>query len=202
MLKCPKCGAGNLDTAESCSSCGVKFRRMQTIKTHVVLKHPKEMKRRTLNRLVLLPLGVSLAVAVSALLVAVLLFSSWLSPLATVRDADGDGYPDAYDFVPDDPEMWAEGDALIVVMLHSSHTFSTYNYSLYVDGVLQTTGQIAANQTKVENIEVSFAIGKTNQKQVVLGLVATDGSSEQRQLTLENGNGYEADFTIPYSSRR
>ncbi|MDD1757042.1 MAG: zinc ribbon domain-containing protein [Methanomassiliicoccales archaeon] len=201
-MKCPKCGAANPDTAESCGSCGVRFRRMQTIKTHVVLKHPKEMKRRTLNRLVLLPLGVSLSVAIAAILVAVLLFSPWLSPLATVHDGDGDGHPDAYDFRPEDPELWAEGGALVVVMLRSEHTFSKYNYSLLVDGELRASGEIAANQTKVENIEVSFAIGRTSQTQVVLSLVATDGSAEQRQLLLENGNGYQANFTIPYSLRR
>ena len=201
-MKCPKCGAANLDAAESCSSCGVRFRRMKTIKTHVVLKHPKETRRRTLNRLVLLPLGVSLAVAVAAILVAVLLFSPWLSPLATVHDRDGDGHPDAYDFKPDDPELWAEGGALVVVMIHSEHTFSKYNYSLLVDGELRANGEIDANQTKVENIQVGFAIGQSSQTQVVIGLLATDGSAEQRQLVLENGNGYQANFTIPYSPGR
>jgi hypothetical protein len=201
-LKCPKCGAANTDAAESCSSCGVRFRRMQTIKTHVVLNHPKVVKRRTLNRLVLLPLGVSLSVVVAALLVAVLLFSPWLSPLATVHDGDGDSYPDAYDFKPSDPELWAEGGALVVVMVHSDHTFSKYNYSLLIDGELWANGEIAANQTKVENIQVDFAIGRTSQASVVLSLLATDGSAEQRQLTLENGNGYEANFTIPYSPGR
>lgn len=187
-----------MDTAESCSGCGVRFRRMVTVKTHVVLKHPKEMRRKTLTRLVLLPLGVSLSVAVAALLVAVLLFSPWLSPLATVHDGDGDGYPDAYDFEPSDPELWAEGGALIVVMVHSSHPFSQYNYTLLIDGEPCAQGEIAAGQTKVENIEVDFAIGITSQTQVVLGLTATDGSVGQRQLLLENGRGYQANFTIPY----
>jgi hypothetical protein len=33
---------------------------------------------------------------------------------------------------------------------------------------------------------------------VVLGLTATDGSAGQRQLLLENGMGYQANFTIPF----
>jgi hypothetical protein len=198
-VKCPKCGATNVDNADSCGGCGVRFRRMTTIKAHVVLKHPKEVKRLTVSKYVLLPLGVSLSVAVSALLIAVLLFSPWLSPLASVHDADGDGYPDANDFVPDDPELWWEGGALIVVMVHSSHPYSQYNYTLFIDGEARASGELAAGQTKVENIEVQFPIGKASATEVVLGMTATDGSAGQKELLLENGNGYQANFTIPYS---
>jgi hypothetical protein len=172
---------------------------MTTKKTHVVLKRPKEIKRVTMRRYVLLPLGVSLSVAIGALLVAVLLFSPWLSPLASVHDADGDGYPDANDFIPDDPELWWEGGALIVVMMHSSHPYSTYNYTLFIDGEARAMGELAAGQTKVENIEVAFAIGRTSGTEVVLGMSATDGSADLKGLLLENGRGYQANFTIPTS---
>ncbi len=198
-MKCPKCGASNVDTAESCSGCGVRFRRMTTHKTHVVLMRPKETERVKMRKYVLLPLGVSLSVAVGALLVAVLLFSPWLSPLATVHDADGDGYPDANDFVPDDPELWWQGGALVVVMLHSSHPYSAYNYTLFIDGEPRVSGELSAGQTKVENIEVDFAIGRTSATEVVLGMTATDGSAGQVQMPLENGRGYQANFTIPSS---
>lgn len=198
-MKCPKCGANNQDVAESCSSCGVRFRRMTTVKTHVVLKHPQEVRRKTLSKYVLLPLGVSLSVAITALLVGVLLFSPWLSPLASVHDGDGDGHPDAYDFAPGDPELWSEGGALIVVMVHSDHPYSRYNYSLFIDGGLRASGELAAGATQVENIEIGFAIGKTSATQVVLGMTATDGSAGQMELLLENGRGYQANFTIPSS---
>lgn len=198
-MKCPKCGSSNPDAAENCSNCGVRFRRMVTVKRHIVLRNAKLMRRMTLTRLVLIPLGVSVSAAVAALLVAVLFFSPWISPLATVHDADGDGYPDAYDVAPRNPEFWAEGEALIVVMVHSEHTFSKYNYTLLVNGAPRAYGEIAAGQSNVENLEVSFPIGVTDQTQVVLGLTATDGSAAQRQLILENGGGYEANFTIPYT---
>ncbi|MDD1746982.1 MAG: hypothetical protein LUQ16_04390 [Methanomassiliicoccales archaeon] len=198
-MKCPKCGASNPDGAESCQGCGVRFRRMITVKTHVVLKDSKQMKRRSMNRLVLIPLGVSLSVAVGALLVAILLFSPWLSPLASVHDSDGDSYPDAYDFDPSDSELWSEGESLVVVMIHSSHPYTSYNYTLLVNGEACAHGELAAGETKVENIEVSYAIGEISHSQIVLGMTATDGSAEQRDLVLENGMGYQANFTIPFS---
>ena len=198
-MKCPKCGVWNPDSAEACRGCGVRFRRMITVKTHVVLKDSKQMKRRSLNRLILIPLGVSLSIAVGALLVAVLLFSPWLSPLANVHDGDGDGYPDAYDFDPSDSELWSEGGSLVVVMIHSSHPYTSYNYTLLINGEACASGDLAAGQTKVENIEVNYAIGKISHSQIVLGMTATDGSAEQRDLVLENGMGYQANFTIPFS---
>jgi hypothetical protein len=196
-VKCPKCGSNNPDDAEACSNCGIRFKRKVTIKRHVVLKDAKTMKRRKLTRMVLLPMVVSLSVAIGALLVAVMLFSPWVSPLATVHDEDGDGHPDGYDAAPRDPQFWAQGSALVVVTVSSNHTLSSHNYTLYINDVAKASGQVGPGESKVENVQVLFLIGGSNQAQVVLTMTATDGSTGQRQMTLENGMGYGAGFIIP-----
>lgn len=196
-MKCPKCGSSNEDAAEACSNCGVRFRRMVTVKRHIVLNQAKAMKRRTLNRMVLLPLGISVSVAVAALLVAILFFSPWVSPLASVHDADGDGHPDAYDADPRNPEFWAMGSATIVVMVRSEHPYSPHNFTLLVNGAAVRTAEVLAGRTTTVNVDVPFLIGTTSTTQMVLGLMATDGSVAQREMALDNGKVYEANFTIP-----
>jgi len=60
-----------------------------------------------------------------------------------------------------------------VVMIHSSHPYTPYNYTLLINGEACASGDLAAGQTKVENIEVNYAIGKISHSQIVLGMTAT-----------------------------
>lgn len=170
---------------------------MVAVQRHVVLKDVRVMRKRKLTRLVLLPLVVCVTVAVAALMAAVVLFSPWLSPLGSVHDNDGDGWPDDYDVAPDDPLNWASGGALVVVTISSEHTLSGYQYTVRVDGAVMANGDIDPGQTIIENVEVRFLIGRSMEKQVVVTMTCTDGSVGQKELVLYSGRSYGASFFIP-----
>jgi len=104
-MKCPICGTENSETARFCQTCA---RELAPASTQVPVQSaaPISPKRK---RTVILVVGVVAAIVVVLIILAVILNPS-TSPIASIRDSDGDGYADSEDAFPNNPAEWADVD--------------------------------------------------------------------------------------------
>lgn len=165
--------------------------------SHKVLRSDDGGRNAIFRRRVILPLAAILSCSLVVAGVLLVLISPTLSPLASYHDSDGDGHADLYDAAPRNPDLWASVSATIIVSLHSGHSFSDYNYTISVDGSELAQGCIAHGDTVVQNVTAHFLIGRSVMHEATVVVSATDGSIQQKVVSLESGGSYQMQFEIP-----
>lgn len=104
-MKCPNCGAENPETAKFCQMCARELgpAYIQMAGQSAVPIPPKS------KRTIILAVA-AIAVIVVALIILAVVLNPSMSPIASIRDSDGDGYADSKDAFPNDPAEWADSD--------------------------------------------------------------------------------------------
>jgi len=144
-------------------------------------------------------------VAIAIVIVIVIIIAAWLltpslSPLASIHDADGDGHADTNDVAPNDPLLWASGSATVLATVHSTHSLFSVHYILYMDGVEEAQGDLAAGSSITHSIYVSFLYGVHNYTTVTVLATSTGGgfgaTSDQANISVVNGETYPVTLNI------
>jgi hypothetical protein len=104
-MKCPNCETENPETAKFCQTCARELgpAYAQMAGQSAVPIPPKR------KRTVILVAAVVAVILVALIILAVVLNPS-TSPIASIRDSDGDGYADSEDAFPNDPSEWTDAD--------------------------------------------------------------------------------------------
>jgi hypothetical protein len=100
------------------------------------------------------------------ILLVYLLGPAW-SPITTIHDADGDGYPDAVDAKDNDATVWNYATATIVVTVEN-YWYDEAHYYIYLDGVQKAQGTIGSHDSVIVNLQVSWYYGYYSQKAFVV----------------------------------
>lgn len=102
-MRCPKCGGDNPAALEFCAKCGNRLERRS--QEDLI---PKARKTA-------MPFLAFAAIAVTAIILAPTVVYFYLSPdyswNASIRDSDGDGFPDNVDIFPDNSSEWYDTDS-------------------------------------------------------------------------------------------
>ena len=131
-------------------------------------------------------------------------FSPKYSWNASIRDHDGDGVADKWDFRPYDETNWTSGTVTVVVNLVSTHTHEV-SVILYFNDWPQGSAVIAPQGAKSWTIEYTIAIGEptTSPRSLVISAVATydnagtlGAGSDQEAITVYSGNTYSVNLAL------
>jgi len=104
-MKCPNCGAENPEGKQFCSDCGSSIASENAVKPESAAPAIKNTRSKWLVPVV--AVIVAAAVIVATLFVYYSPDYSWST---SIRDHDGDGYPDASDVFPYDATEWQDSD--------------------------------------------------------------------------------------------
>lgn len=110
------------------------------------------------------------------ILLVYLLGPAW-SPITTIHDADGDGYPDAVDAKDNDATVWNYATATIVVTVENNWFAepTEVHYYIYLDGVQKAQGRFSSYDSVIVNLQVSWYYGYYSQKAFIVSAKLTVG---------------------------
>lgn len=134
-MNCPNCGADNPEDAEFCQRCAHEVGPI-----HIQIEGQSEVPRPMKGKRTFV-LVVEVTVIVAVLMILVVMFNPSTSPIASIRDSDGDGHADSKDAFPSDPAEWKDADLDGVgdntdVFPNESTQWADWDYDGYGDNPL------------------------------------------------------------------